>query len=139
MDTKISTRRKHIIVLFWIRLRHLSHDKQQHSVFYRAFSWQGCQKEVETNLNVRKILSKNTVNVLNRLQRDSECCFFGGDLNESFGSAQRILESASFSEDSLKFETSCERLILIAPRFLMRTKILTLLWIGYSHGLELKR
>ena len=83
--------------LFWIRLRPLVGNGRNILFSTAHFTWQGCKKEIETNLNVRKIQAKNTVKVLNKLQQESEYCFFGGDLNESFW-PKRILEGASFSD-----------------------------------------
>lgn len=69
--------------LFWIRLEFICNGKT--ALFSNAhFTWQGHDKELLSDVNLRKIQSKQTVEKLNALQKDTEPCFFGGDLNESY-------------------------------------------------------
>jgi hypothetical protein len=84
--------------LFWIRLRFKGGEESKTVLFSTAhFTWQGHPKECNTDLNLRKIQARETARALDRLQRPSEACFFGGDLNESFW-PKRILETVGFRD-----------------------------------------
>ena len=81
--------------LFWIRLQ--VDDNTQQTLFFSTahFTWQGHPKERESDINLRKVQSKNTIGCLEQLKQDNQVQFFGGDLNESFW-PKRILEGAGF-------------------------------------------
>lgn len=86
--------------LFWARLRPKCFQESHKTCLFSTahFTWQGHQKEIESDVNLRKKQTRNTVACLNRLQVASDvACFFGGDLNESFW-PKRILESATFQD-----------------------------------------
>ena len=74
--------------LFWIRLKFICNGKT--ALFTNAH-----QKEIDTDLNLRKIQARLTINKLNAMQLDNEPCFFGGDLNESFW-PKELLNYAGF-------------------------------------------
>jgi hypothetical protein len=84
--------------LFYIRLRFKGDSESRTVLFSTAhYTWQGHPRECETDLNLRKIQARATVAALDLLQKPTEVCFFGGDLNESFW-PKRILEKAGFSD-----------------------------------------
>jgi len=82
--------------LFWIRLQVIGLGNSTALFSTAHYTWQGHPKEYESDVNLRKVQARNTINALSTLQRDSnEAVFFGGDLNEGFW-PKRMLESAGF-------------------------------------------
>ena len=70
--------------LFWARLKPKNQNGRTILVSTAHFTWQGHAAEWESDINLRKAQARATATFLDTVQRNSEPCIFGGDLNESY-------------------------------------------------------
>eukprot|EP01126_Amoeba_proteus_P066635 TRINITY_DN9689_c0_g2_i3.p1 TRINITY_DN9689_c0_g2~~TRINITY_DN9689_c0_g2_i3.p1 ORF type:complete len:255 (+),score=33.55 TRINITY_DN9689_c0_g2_i3:181-945(+) len=91
--------------LFWVRLNSIDGDNTLF-VATAHFTWQGHEEEINSDLNLRKVSSRLTVQALTSLAKPNEPVIFGGDLNEDYW-PRKILSGQGFIDCFTLLDKPC--------------------------------